>query len=74
VREEVRAGLTHVLSDTPVRSGYMEAQAGVSKQTGAYVRAEAGLHPWKDVGVFGYGQLDNHDAVAGVGVRYTFGW
>lgn len=68
----VSAGLTHVLSDTPVRTGYLELQGGWSAQQGAYARAEAAYLPYQNLALFGFGQLDKMGAQAGAGVRLTF--
>jgi hypothetical protein len=68
----VRAGLTRLLSDVPVKSGYVEAQAGWSALQGAYGRLESGYRPLENVGLFGFGQIDRFGPMVGAGVRWTF--
>jgi hypothetical protein len=65
-------GLTHVLADTPVRSGYLELQGGATQQDGAFGRLEAGYHPADPLGLFGFGQLDRGGWSAGAGARWTW--
>jgi len=72
VREEVRAGLDRLLSDVPVRHGYVEAQAGWASQSGPFGRLEAGYRPGENVGLFGFGQAQRRGWQAGVGARVTF--
>ncbi|NNC00183.1 hypothetical protein HI113_40585 [Corallococcus exiguus] len=62
-----------MLSDVPVRSGYLEAQAGVSSLTGAYVRLEGGARLRDNLGVFGFAEANARERMAGAGIRYTFG-
>nr|WP_249351629.1 hypothetical protein [Corallococcus exiguus] len=61
------------MSDVPVRSGYLEAQAGVSSLTGAYVRLEGGARLRDNLGVFGFAEANARERMAGAGIRYTFG-
>ncbi|WP_426751736.1 hypothetical protein [Myxococcus sp. Y35] len=68
------AGLDGVLSDVPVRTGYLEVQAGVSSLSGAYVRGEVGARVAENLGLFMFGQATKHERMAGAGLRYTFGW
>lgn len=63
-----------MLADTPVRTGYVEALAGLSSATGAFGRLEAGVRPLPRLGVFGYGQVDQGGAGVGVGARWEFDW
>ncbi|CAM4465522.1 hypothetical protein GTZ93_11510 [Corallococcus exiguus] len=63
-----------MLSDVPVRSGYLEAQAGVSSLTGAYARLEGGARLRENLGVFGFAEATARERMAGAGVRWTFGW
>ncbi len=58
----------------PVRTGYLEAQAGVSSLTGSYVRGEMGVRPLPNLGLFAFGEANDRERMAGVGARYTFGW
>lgn len=68
------AGLSRVLSDVPVRSGYLKAQAGVSSLSGAYARLEAGARLRSNLGLFAFGEANARERMAGVGARFTFGW
>lgn len=70
----MQAGLTRVLSDVPVRTGYLEAMAGTSSLTGSFVRAEAGARLRQDLGLFGFAEANARERMAGVGARWTFGW
>ncbi len=63
-----------MLADVPVRTGYVEAQAGVSSLTGGYVRGEVGARVAENLGLFMFGQATKHQRMAGAGLRYTFGW
>lgn len=62
-----------MLSDVTVRAGYLEAQAGVSSLSGAYARLEGGARLRQDLGLFGFGEANARERMAGVGVRWTFG-
>jgi hypothetical protein len=72
----VREGLARVLADTPVRGGYLEAQAGITTWSGPYARAEAGYRPAAKVGLFGFGEWrpggPGGGAAAGFGARVTW--
>ena len=72
MREDIRAGLAHVLSDVPVRSGYVEASAGLSRLGGPFARVESGYRPASQFGLFAYGEWTPRDSGAGVGARFTF--
>ncbi|MBN8466187.1 hypothetical protein JYJ95_06665 [Corallococcus exiguus] len=63
-----------MLSDVPVRTGYLEAQAGVSSLTGTYVRMEGGARLRQNLGLFGFAEANARERMAGAGVRWTFGW
>ncbi|WNZ59878.1 hypothetical protein QEG98_28150 [Myxococcus sp. MxC21-1] len=63
-----------MLSDVPVRTGYFEAQAGVSSLSGAYVRGELGARLTPSLGLFGFAEANARERMAGVGARWTFGW
>ncbi|RKH61464.1 hypothetical protein D7V93_11685 [Corallococcus llansteffanensis] len=45
-----------MLSDVPVRTGYLEAQVGVSSLTGAYARLEGGARLRDNLGLFGFAE------------------
>jgi hypothetical protein len=69
----VNEGLTRLLSDTPLRSGYMEAMGGYSRATGMFGRGEFGLRPTKDLGAFLFGQWDQvNGPYGGLGLRWDF--
>lgn len=68
---EVRQGLSRVLADTPVRGGFLEAQAGVG-WSGPYLRAEAGHRLAPSVGLFGFAQWERPGGMAGLGARVTW--
>ncbi|RKH64105.1 hypothetical protein [Corallococcus aberystwythensis] len=63
-----------MLSDVPVRTGYLEAQAGVSSLTGAYARLEGGARLRDNLGLFAFAEANQRERIAGAGVRWTFGW
>lgn len=70
----ISAGLTKVMADTPVRSAYIELQAGATR-AGAYGRLEGGARPWKNVSLFGYGAADTVQGwSAGLGARAEWTW
>lgn len=72
IQTSLSGGLKDVLSGELVGKGYVEASAGVSSAD-AFARLEAGYRPLNNLGLFGYGQLDQVDgADAGVGIRWTF--
>lgn len=74
-REELRSGLTRVLSDVPVRSGALELGATYTSLDGAQVYAEAVLRPAKNLGIFAGATLSPRAQLAAeVGARYTFNW
>lgn len=66
-------GLARVLADTPVRSGYLELQAGMSTAAGAYARAELGYRPFERLAAFAFSQWTPAETIAGAGVKLTFG-
>jgi hypothetical protein len=70
--QQVAAGLTKVLTDTPVGHGYLEAGAALTKLRGPEAWAEAGYHPWQNVGLFARGEATAQDAGIMAGVRFTF--
>ena len=64
-----------MLSDTPVREGYLEAIAAWSPLSGLVVRGEAGARLAPRFGVFGFGEWSPaRGPMAGVGARVTWGW
>ncbi|NOJ91992.1 hypothetical protein HMI51_03395 [Corallococcus coralloides] len=63
-----------MLSDVPVRAGYLEAQAGGSSLTGAYARLEGGARLRQDLGLFAFAEATARERMAGAAIRYTFGW
>lgn len=66
------AGLARVLSDVPLREGYLEATAGASTVTGAFARLELGAHPLLPLAVFAFGEWRPAESSAGVGARWRF--
>nr|WP_254360996.1 hypothetical protein [Corallococcus exiguus] len=60
------------MSDVPVRTGYLEAQAGVSSLTGAYARLEGGARLRDNLGLFAFAEANQRERMAGAGIRYTF--
>ncbi|MBZ4402448.1 hypothetical protein K8625_42830 [Myxococcus sp. AS-1-15] len=56
----------------PVRTGYVEAQAGASSLTGWYARLEAGARLRPDLGLFGFAEANERERMAGIGARWTF--
>ena len=67
------AGLDRVFSDVPVRTGFLEATAGVSSLSGAYGRLESGVRVHERLGLFGFGEVNQRERMAGIGARWTFG-
>ncbi|RKI39188.1 hypothetical protein D7Y27_22525 [Corallococcus sp. AB004] len=63
-----------MLSDVPVRTGYLEAHAGASSLTGAYARLEGGARLRDNLGLFAFAEVNARERMAGACVRYTFGW
>jgi hypothetical protein len=69
----ISGGLTRVLADTPVRSGYLELQLGAVQELGAYAQLEAGYRPLERVGLFGFGRLEpTLGWSAGAGARWVW--
>nr|WP_249344741.1 hypothetical protein [Corallococcus exiguus] len=62
------------MSDVPVRTGYLEAQAGVSSLTGAYARLEGGARLRSNLGLFAFAEANVRERMAGAGAQWTFGW
>ncbi|QSQ28293.1 hypothetical protein JY651_28665 [Pyxidicoccus parkwayensis] len=62
------------MTEVPVRSGYVEAQAGVSSLSGAYARLEGGARLRQDLGLFAFAEANRRERMAGAGMRWTFGW
>lgn len=58
----------------PVRTGYLEAQAGVSSLTGTYARLEGGARLRSNLGLFAFAEANARERMAGVGMRWTFDW
>ena len=58
----------------PVRTGYVEAQAGVSSLSGAYARLEGGARLRQNLGLFAFAEANQRERMAGAGMRWTFGW
>lgn len=72
-REDVRAGLDQVLSDVPLRRGYVEATATATGATGITGRLEAGYRPLEDLALFGFGEVGTVlPPAAGVGAKWVF--
>lgn len=69
---ELRAGLTRVLADTPVRTGFAQAMVGASSTSGPFARVEAGVRPWERLAGFGFGEVNRDGWQAGVGARVEF--
>nr|WP_216626992.1 hypothetical protein [Corallococcus exercitus] len=61
------------MSDVPVRTGYLEAQAGLSSLTGAYARLEGGARLKSNLGLFGFAEANQRERLAGAGIRLMFG-
>lgn len=71
---EVRDGLTRVMADTPLRSGYLEAMAGATLLGGPFVRAETGAHFLPGLSAYGFAEWNRTDPMVGVGLRGVFDW
>lgn len=58
-----------------MRSAYAELLAGAQQDRGAFVRAEAGIHPWQHVGAFAFAEETSQAGWdAGVGIKGTWNW
>lgn len=68
----VSEGLTKVLADTPVRTGWLEAGAALTRLRGPEAWLEAGAHPREDLALFLRGQVTREDAGVMAGLRWTF--
>ncbi len=60
------------MSDTPVRTGWLELQGGIDSTVGVFGRAEAGYRPYESLALFGFGQIDKLGTQVGAGVRLKF--
>jgi hypothetical protein len=72
VREELRAGLEHVIRDVPLAHGYVEAGAAVSKNLGPEGWIEAGYRPFTNAALFGRGYVRPDDYGAMVGLKWEW--
>ncbi len=61
-----------MMADTPVRQGYLEAQAGWSNLSGVYARLEGGAKLAPRLGVFAFGEWRPLETMAGIGARLMF--
>ena len=61
-----------MLSDTPVRTGYVQALAGWEPSLGPYGRLEAGARLTQRWGAYAFGQVQLGGPVAGLGMRWEF--
>lgn len=71
-KDTVSAGLTKVLTDVPVRTGYLEAGAAFTKLRGPEAWVESGYRPAENIGLFARGYANASDAGLLAGVRVTF--
>lgn len=72
-RAELDAGLQRLLSDVPVRSGYLELGVGYDSSQGAWARSELGAHLLPNLGAFAFAQASTVTGVsAGLGARLNF--
>lgn len=62
------------MGQVPVRTGYVEASAGVSSISGGYVRLEGGARLASSLGLFGFAEATARERMAGVGARWLFDW
>lgn len=61
-----------MLSDVPVKAGYVQLEGTWTPDDGAMARLEAGLHPFRDTSIFAFGQVDRLGPMAGLGARWDF--
>lgn len=61
-----------MLSDVPVRAGYVELGGSVTAARGPEAWLEAGYHPAPGLALFGRGFADRHDAGVMAGARWEF--
>jgi hypothetical protein len=57
-----------------VRTGYVEASAGLNSIIGPWARLESGARFSPSLGAFAFGEVRRGEKGAGLGLRYTFGW
>lgn len=67
----MREGLGRAML-VPVGTYWADIYGGVSKVDGPFAQAEAGWHAWQHVGVYGFGQVSQRDAMAGVGIHFEW--
>lgn len=58
----------------PVGAAWGDVYGGVSRNDGPFLHGEIGVHPWERFGLYGFGQVSQRDAMAGVGIRFTLDW
>lgn len=62
------------MSDTPLRSAYVDVGASVTRLRGSEAWVEAGVHPWRNVALYGRGYVVRGDYGAMVGLRGEWRW
>lgn len=56
----------------PVKTGWLELQAGAGSSVDPFARLEAGMRLVENVGAFAWGEADRSGWKAGGGVRMTW--
>lgn len=70
---DAAGALKAILSDTPVRAGYVQGLATWNAHDGAAARLEAGERLLPNLGLFVAGTWDNRGPGAEAGWRWTWG-
>lgn len=65
----MREGLDRAML-VPVGTAWADIYAGATRNAGWFVHGEIVAKPWQRVGVYGFGQISQRDAMAGLGVRF----
>lgn len=72
-RADARAGLKKVLSDTPVKTVFVDLSAGMKPLLGRFAQAEVGAHLTDNFGLYGLGRWsDSEGAVAELGAEWKW--
>lgn len=72
-RADAQTGLKKVLSDTPVRTAFVDLSAGEQAQLERFAQIEAGAHFTENFGVYGLGRWsDKEGALAEIGAEWRW--
>lgn len=65
----MREGLGRAML-VPIGTAWADIYGGATRQAGPFIRGEVGVHPWRQVGVYGFGEVARNDAVVGAGIHF----